>query len=145
MITPEIHAILDKLPNFRGVFARDLIPIDGTSLPHSMVMNYDAHGRQGTHWVCIYVDENGLGNYFDSYGLPPLAKEFVDYLEKNTNQWIWNKNTLQCQDCVTCGEYCCAFLILRNSGFNNQDFINLFTNSGYSNDYIIKNIFQILK
>lgn len=144
MITPELQAILQKLPKFRGVFARDQIPKDGTSVPHSLVMNYDAHDQQGSHWVCIYVDENGFGDYFDSYGLPPLAEEFVDYLNSNTNQWNWNKITLQCEDCVTCGEYCCAYLILRNSGYNNQDFINLFTHSGYTNDYIIKNIFDIL-
>ena len=144
MITPEIHKILARLPEFRGVFARDQIPQEGATVPHSMVMNYDAHGQQGSHWVCIYVDENGFGNYFDSYGLPPLAREFLDYLNTKTTKWTWNKNTLQCQDCVTCGEYCCAYLISRYSGFSNQDFTNLFTNNGYSNDHIIKTIFKIL-
>jgi hypothetical protein len=145
MITPEIDEILLKIKNFRGVFARDLLPETKGSHPHSIVMNYDNHAQSGTHWVCIYVDDRGFAHYFDSYGLPPLVKEFVDYLENNSSRWLWNKITLQCKDCVTCGEYCCAYLILRNAGYSHQDFLNLFTNSTETNDHIIKEIFNAVK
>ena len=145
MITPEIDNILVKLKNFRGTFPRDMLPQTPGPSPHSIVMNYDGHAQEGTHWVCIYVDDEGSAQYFDSYGLPPLVKEFVDYLEKNSNKWLWNKITLQCEDCVTCGEYCCAYLILRNAGYSNQEFVNLFTNSTKTNDYIIKEIFNAIK
>jgi hypothetical protein len=145
MITPEIDNILVKLKNFRGTFPRDLLPQSEGSYPHSIVMNYDEHARPGSHWVCIYVDEHAIAQYFDSYGLPPLTREFVEYLTRNSNIWYWNKTALQCTDCVTCGEYCCAYLILRNSGYSHQEFINLFTNNPETNDQIIKRIFQAVK
>ena len=144
MITPEINSLLKNLDNFRGVYARDEIPQNTDRCKQSIVFNYDAHNQVGSHWVCVYVDDNGVGNYFDSYGLPPLAPEFLQFLSENTCSWNWNKIPLQCDECTTCGQYCCAYLILRNSGYSEEQFLRIFTTSTYTNDYIIKSIFDSL-
>lgn len=145
MLDIEIKSKLERLPNFLGVFARDTLPVHGGSFPHSLIANTDESDEEGTHWVCIYVDETGRGDYFDSYALGPLFYEFISYLEKNTKRgFSWNKVPLQCDTCVTCGEYCCAYLFLRTAGITNDQFMSLFTDKRYANDQIIKSIFSMI-
>lgn len=36
----------------------------------SVIINYDHSKNDGTHWVCLYI-ENGVSYYFDSFGFPP--------------------------------------------------------------------------
>ena len=145
MLSTEIADKLKNLKYFLGVFARDTLPAPSQKFPLSLVANTDTHDQPGTHWVCIYIDENGEGEYFDSYGLRPLQAEFINYLYENCeNGFSWNKITLQCTTCVTCGEYCCAYLLLRTIGYSYHDFIKLFTNNKITNDIIIKNIFSAL-
>lgn len=38
-----------------------------------MVINTYPHDKPGTHWVCLYLDED-TAEYFDSYyGFPPCT------------------------------------------------------------------------
>jgi hypothetical protein len=49
---------------FQGVFRVDTLP-DG---PRLLVCNTDPSIKPGKHWVAIFVDLNGRGEYFDSFG-----------------------------------------------------------------------------
>ena len=44
--------------------------IDGT-LPAAFVCNTDDGDEPGEHWIALYLDADGRGDYFCSYGLPP--------------------------------------------------------------------------
>ena len=137
MLSSEIQDKLKNIKNFLGVFARDELPNFRQVFPQSLVANTDKHDQIGTHWVCIYIDENGNGEYFDSYGLPPLHFDFIKYLENNSENFSWNKIALQCTTCVTCGEYCCAYIILRSAGITRKDFIKIFTTNQHKNDTLV--------
>ena len=143
MLDLEIENKLENLPYFLGVFARDTLPDRVNKYPHSLVCNTDEHDEPGTHWIAICVDENMKGDYFDSYGRQPLQSEFIFYLVKNApNGFRWNRTLLQCDSCVTCGEYCCVYLIARTYKFSHDKFVRYFTNSLTGNDIKIKNIFN---
>jgi hypothetical protein len=144
MLNIEIENKLKFLKDFLGVFARDTLP-KPNKYSYSLIANTDKYQDAGSHWIAIYVDELGCGTYFDSYGLPPLQVEFLKFLENYTKEFSYNKITLQCTDCVTCGEYACAYLILRTAGYDHDDFMKLFTLNTVSNDYIIKNLFNALE
>ena len=45
---------------FQGVFSCDTLP----PKPTLLVCNTDPHDKPGTHWIEIYVDKNGRGEYF---------------------------------------------------------------------------------
>ena len=145
MLSSELSHKLRNLKNFLGVFSRDTLPIDHYALPCSLVCNTDTQESQGSHWICIFIDQYGNGEYFDSYGLPPLHHEFIQYLTDHAQGgFMYNKTMLQCLTCTTCGEYCAAYLILRSAGYSYDQFINLFTTNTYNNDLIIKNLFATL-
>ena len=75
---------------FRGVYARNKLPIRAptTSL---YVCNTDPNHKPGEHWVTIYINNDRRGEYFDSFGMPPLFDEFVTFLNNNTKSWTHNK------------------------------------------------------
>ena len=103
----------------------------------SLVVNTDKADEPGTHWIAIIIDKNGYGEYFDSYGLPPMHHEIVKFLKNNTNNYFYNKKLIQCLTCITCGHYCIAYIILRSKGYSYNYFIKLFTENQYKNDILI--------
>ena len=66
MWSTEIEYILKNTPNFLGVFSRDNLP-QPISLPFSLIANIDKQVESGTHWIAMFVDKKGRGEYFDSY------------------------------------------------------------------------------
>ena len=139
MLASEIYQRLVNYPNFLGVFARDTLP-QSVNYPCALISNTDLSYESGTHWIAIYIDEDGIGEYFDSYGLSPIYQEFRHFLRRNCTNGSYFENcvTLQCLTCVTCGEYCIAYLMTRLNGGTYADFIYLFTSNVYDNDYLIR-------
>ena len=41
--------------------------IKTVSYPSSFVINLDPSYKPGSHWVAVYFDRNGVGEYFDSF------------------------------------------------------------------------------
>ena len=78
----------DKLTKqfFRGVYAIDEIKsIKTVSYPSSFVINLDPSYKPGSHWVAVYFDKNGVGEYFDSFaGYPP--HEIVHFLRSHAKR-----------------------------------------------------------
>ena len=66
---------------FNGVYSRDNLPNkikDGT-----YVINLDEYSDIGTHWIALYVKNNGV-TYFDSFGVEHIPKEIKRFI-KNRN------------------------------------------------------------
>jgi len=144
MFGNEILRKLKNLPHFVGVFARDTLPLK-LNKPFAVICNTDLAHEPGSHWVAIYCDKQGIGDYFDSYGLPPLYPEFEHFLLRNCpNGFMYNRITLQCLVCVTCGEYCIAYVITRLHNRSYADFISLFTSNPKTNDTLIKFYYNLL-
>ena len=47
------------------------------------------------HWVAIYINERGIGIYYDPLGLQPLFAELEVYIYKHCAEWFWNSKTVQ--------------------------------------------------
>ena len=60
----------------RNVVAKDELPTKIGACRTAFVCNtYDAN-KLGQHWIVLYIDH---GEYFDSYGLPPLHITFQSF------------------------------------------------------------------
>ena len=89
-----------KIPNFRGVSLRDILP-KKPKKKECGILNLDDTTGSGTHWVAWY--KNGTEKkYFDSYGLQP-PNELVDYLHSPI---LYNTERVQPYDQVFCGHLC---------------------------------------
>jgi hypothetical protein len=106
---------------FRGVFACDMLPKGKFTYPSAFVCNTDPHSKPGQHWVAIYLDNDGCGEYFDSYGLAPdddilpiyTQKYLKTFLQKHTTSWTYNTTSLQNPVTAVCGQYCVFYLLHR--------------------------------
>ena len=81
MNTFELEKVLKtfKPPEWdTRVFARNLRSSTGKCV---FICNTDCSHNEGTHWVALSINDQGEGLYFDSYGLPPVFKEFSTFLK----------------------------------------------------------------
>ena len=122
---------------FEGVFASDRLPALSEQKT-AMVMNLDPFKMDGSHWVCIYI-ENVNGNYFDSYGLSPSVDNFVHFLKRNCKTWTFNKTELQSYDTEVCGHYCIWFLTERARGKTMHEIVSQFSEDRAKNDLLVEN------
>lgn len=137
----EILQALQQLSvRYAGVYPADRLPRVWTRST-AIVANTDNHNRPGQHWVAFYVDEQGAGTYFDSYGLPPLDSRFLLLLRRNSTTHRWNTTRLQGLFSQTCGQYCCVFLYFMCRGYNLRQFLDLFTVDCERNDQLIVKLF----
>ena len=55
-----------------GALPKDCQPKTGiASYPAAFVCNTHSSDTPGQHWICMFFTNDGRGEYFDSYGLPP--------------------------------------------------------------------------
>lgn len=143
MNTLDIQRALQQLDvRYAGVYPADRLPKVWTRST-AIVANTDNHDRPGQHWVAFYIDQDGSGTYFDSYGIPPSDPRFFLRLRRNSVIYRWNTVRLQGQLSATCGHYCCVFLYFMLRGYSIDRFINrLFTSNYDRNDEIIVKLFN---
>lgn len=139
MDTLSIWKALSKEKCFLGVYPCDLLP-DITRTPAAVIINTDPSNKPGEHWVAVYFNENNEAEYFDSFGLPPLKKEILSFLNKFSVRWYYNPHNLQPFYSSTCGLYCIMFLRLRCRGYNFCTIIHLLTKNRHVNDIIVRSI-----
>lgn len=136
-----IHAIAHLKANSIGVYAADHVPRH-LSLPAAVVSNIDTSDKPGSHWIAMYIDKNGYGIYFDSYGVPPLSKHHLDRLRRNCVRYRWNRKQLQSFDSRVCGEYCIMFLYAICNGLSLQKFNRLFSLDTKKNDDLASKFYK---
>ncbi len=132
-----IRKVLSKTKTFIGTYPRDMLPKQ-VPWPCSLIINTDVASEPGQHWIAVFINDEGFGEYMDSYGFPPLYEEFYYFFNNCTTGYIFNRKQLQCLTCVTCGDYCVVFIIMRTNGITFNEFFRLFTNNQLQNDILIK-------
>ena len=123
---------------FVGVYARDRLPRRVTTFPSAYVCNTQPHTKEGEHWIAIYVDERGRGEYFDSYGLPPVHGKFVNFLDSQSLTWTFNDKQLQGVTSRVCGQYCVFYLLHRCRGLSLNTIVNMFSRNTQDNDVLVQ-------
>jgi hypothetical protein len=123
-----------KIPHFKGVFMRDELK-GKPGKKECLVLNIDHSSNAGTHWTCLFV-ENNKCFYFDSYGFPPPL-EVVKYWQNVKNRYystfrvqsfegnqIFTKNLVSELNRVGCGHYCIYVLHKLSNGHNFYNIID---------------------
>jgi hypothetical protein len=144
MNTLEIETMLqeDKQTKlvFDRVYAKDALPTRKyKNFPKAVIANTHASHQPGEHWVAFYFENRGEGEYFDSFGLPPVHNKFVQFLNKNAGRKCWTFNTmcLQSLNSRTCGLYCLLYIGLRCRGYDLNYVLDVFDNDTRMNDQLV--------
>ena len=119
------------------MFPADQIPRVWTR-PTAFIFNTQGCKLPGAHWVCVHVDKNGDGWYFDSYGNPPLVPDHINRLRKNCKSLRWNTKQLQSETSDVCGQFCLMFLHHMSKGKSIENFHELFSTNLKKNDAIAR-------
>src|SRR5690348_854989 len=108
-----IRKLLKTFKCFKGVFPCDQLPYN-TKLPLNIIVNTDPSYKPGEHWISISIKKQGKGEYFDSFGLPPIVDDIIKFLEyKCSPGWTYTKKTLQNITSQTFGNYCVLYIIFK--------------------------------
>ena len=116
----EIQKYYQNEPRFNGVYSRDNLPKikDG-----AYVINLDEYSDIGTHWVALYVHNNGV-TYFDSFGVEHIPKEIKIFIKNKIIKT--NIFRIQAYDSIMCRYFCTGFLDFMLARKTLTDFTNLF-------------------
>lgn len=121
-----------------NVFAANRLPVR-VYAPILLISNLDPDTKPGSHWVAICVNQNGVGEYFDSFGRKPTGYHKM-FLDRNTKRWFYNHSKLQSYFTSVCGEYCLLYLYFRSKGKTMLEFLTYFTTDYLYNDMIVKGL-----
>lgn len=120
---------------YLGVYASDELPVV-KSTRHVIVVNTDPASRPGKHWICMYFDGKGRGEYFDSFGLPP-KRTFKSYLDKHCTSWTFNNKRMQSVVSKFCGHYCIWYCMMKNRNVVLRELVKTMTNDTGLNDFLV--------
>ncbi|MDI9312985.1 MAG: Ulp1 family isopeptidase [Limnohabitans sp.] len=138
MDSRQIEKILKNNTLFKGVYPRDKIPRIFNNRPSGIIVNTDSSLEPGEHWVSIII-HNKNGEYFDSFGLPPLHKDLINYLDSACPEgWTYNSSTIQHTDSKSCGLFCICYINSRTSGLSFSQFISSFSVNKAKNEIILQ-------
>lgn len=127
----QIRNNMSCYTNFLGVFAADEMP---RIKPGGIIVNTDDRNKPGMHWIAIFIDRLGNGEFFDSYGLPPWVDSHISFM-KRCKRWRYNRIALQSLTSSVCGHYCMLFLDARSRGISMNKFLKqIKQRDKYSND-----------
>ena len=149
-----------KLSTYKGAFAKDKIPF--LNLNSSYIINLnnvkDNEGNimQGSHWVCLYIDNLGNAVYMDSYGIAPPI-EVMTRIEENNKikDFLYNTKNIQSMMSDVCGYFCLAYIYYvskyenrtKNIFVDTTNYLDLFLDLNkeldfQQNEYVLKQFFK---
>jgi len=139
MDTLQILSVLKSdtatAPICGGVFASDRLPVP-VKVPSALVVNFDPSDKPGSHWISIYIDSSGKGEYFDPLAMPIPEGPIQKFLRTNCRSVSRAAVPVQGSMSSACGPHCLFFLLLRSRGLSMNRIINLYSKDRVANDYM---------
>ena len=140
----QIEHLLKNDSETKSVFKKvcALNQLEKLTFPSAYVINSDPSTEPGEHWIAVYFDKHGRGEYFDSYGLPPAFVGLKSYMDTySLSDWI-----LQSQNLFSsvCGHYCVYFVLFRCRGVPLRAIVSDFTSNLSENDRCVSRFIRDL-
>ena len=127
------------------ICAFDRIP-DDMKPNTAVIMNNQGHQQRGEHWLSLFKKEEGVYEFWDSFGLHPSA---YDLLKKHAFlrncKIVYHNRTIQWIYSNFCGYYSIFFLKKRFRGYDMDAIISMFGSNSKLNDTIILKEFNAFK
>jgi hypothetical protein len=123
------------------------------TLPHSVdpdreqliVCNTAPDYDPGEHWVAIYLDGDGMAEFFDSTGSHPSFYGFDRFMDANSVSWVYNAMRIQHPTSNACGHHVIVYGLSKMENINLSEYINTFSSNDLAlNDYTVVNFVRDL-
>ena len=101
MNSREIEQLLNSDKNFMGCFAFDHLPKFPQKFPAKIIINTGSINTEGDHWISMIMTSKKCF-YFDSFGLPVLNQDILNWLKEKYNALIYSNICLQNFDSIMC-------------------------------------------
>ena len=134
------NTVIDKVLRkncaiYRGIYSCDLLP-DTVVRPSVIVANTNPASRPGQHWICMFFDEDGHGEFFDSFGLLP-KHVFQRYMDKHCIVWTFSKKQIQSLVSRFCGHYYIWYCIMNFRTATLNELISSMSGETGLNDFLV--------
>ena len=125
---------------FTDVLPSDRLPREIRKRPRGYILNTDASDMPGSHWIAMYLTEDGKGEFWDSYFQAPgfYNQNFTQFLDKHCGTFTWNRRILQAPSSDVCGQYTLFFALHRCRRIPMSTIANMFTGSKEWNDELVR-------
>ena len=136
----RLNKLLKNVSNYQGSFAVDELDQVKINYPTFLVVNLDARGARGNHWigVAIYLNTvyicDTLGGLLPDNKFPLKWVYFLKLISTNRKLII----TKRLSDKGLCGLFCVTFVKEMSRKNNFCDFISLFSSDLSTNDTVVK-------
>lgn len=142
LLTSEINEIMynckSASPYFKGTFPSDADIRLKFNEKSAFVMNIDNSALPGSHWVCVFVDQNSNFYYLDS--INTVIPQIILELSKPFKNKYFLRKKLQPADSELCGQYCILFIHELASGTSFRKIEKIFRyRSCKQNDNFVRN------
>ena len=119
-----------------GAMASNQLPRKIRQLPVGMILNLQPLSQKGSHWIAVFIDAEGFGEYFCSYGSKP-AEKFTSFLRNHCYDWTHNQKRVQGLLSSTCGQHCIFYLMLRCRGLTMPEIFARYSSDCDYNDEMV--------
>jgi hypothetical protein len=114
MDTQQINKLMSLIKcnhgKFLGTFARDKMPLT-PKRPCGFIVNTDPSKEKGEHWNAIMLLPGGKGEFFNSFGFPPLHPTEQNYMRNECPAGFeFSSRTIQDILSDRCGLFCIDYL-----------------------------------
>lgn len=145
MNTIELTGIMKKIAintHFLGVLASDQLPIKYVGrLPAMTVINTHPSTMPGEHWLALYIDDDRVGYFFDSFGHAPEYSHFpttiMSLLKTSCDRLEFTTRQVQDMLSTTCGQHCIFFLYHMVKGLTYEALMGKYTSNLLKNDNMV--------
>ena len=69
-----------------------------------------------------------------------MKEEFLDFLDKNTDDWTYNKRCIQHPLSTVCGHYCLMYGLLFARGKPMTELLAIFNENLFNNDIVVHDV-----
>ena len=145
MNTLELTDIMDKVAintHFLGVLACDQLPTNIIrKLPTMVIINTHTSDLPGEHWLAVYINEDRVGCFFDSFGNGPdygrFPKMISDFIKTSCRTQRYSTRQVQDFTSTTCGQHCVFFLHRMVNGSSYEDVMSRYSFDLIKNDNMV--------
>ena len=139
------YAILQRgdtmcLNAFKGVYSVDTLP-SYVQPPAFYVINTDAHNLPGKHWKVLFIDEDLVGEIFDSFALP-VSDQTIRFMNAHSRKWTMNRISFQHPLSSKCGAYAVYYITKRLTYSSLSEFCKTFSFNLLENERRISKFIQ---